>query len=196
LRVSGKLVQPKAIEYLRDRKYRAVVAALLQAKGTEIGCASNSVCDLPAEAPLKVLLLGLGQVGQGVSQHLQSLADYFEITGILVRDPRKSRDVAVAEGLLTTDSEELLKRPHQLIIDGCGDASLARQAIETALAAGCPAVTSSKRLVAEHGPGLRRLAAKHGTRIRYAAAVGGAAPMLEALERAWSTVRLPGCAAY
>ena len=184
LRISGKLVQPKAIEYLRDRKYRARVAALLQAEGTEIGGASNSVCDLPAAAPCKVLLLGLGQIGQGVYQRLQSLGEHFEVSGILVRDKHRSRDVAVADGLLTTDVEELLKRPHQLIIDVCSDASIARHAIETGLAAGSPAVTASKRLVAEHGPALTRLAARHGTRIHYAAAVGGAAPMLETLERA------------
>lgn len=151
LRISGKLVQPKAIEYLRDRKYRARVAALLQAEGTEIGAASNSLCDLPVAAPCKVLLLGLGQVGQGVYEHLQNLSEYFEITGILVRDSGKLRDVAVADGLLSTDVEALLKRPHEVLIDVCGDAPIARHAIETALATGCPAVTANKRLVAEHG---------------------------------------------
>jgi homoserine dehydrogenase len=51
-------------------------------------------------------------------------------------------------------------------------------------------VTAGKRLVAEHGPALARLAVKNGTWFRYSAAVGGAAPMIETLERALKVGRV------
>lgn len=184
LQVSGALVQPKAIEYLREQKISARLAGLLQQESTTIGGPASTVCDLPQPAPLKVLLLGLGQVGQGVYHHLQHLRSFFELVGIQVRDTRKSRDFPAPDGLLSTDVNELLRQPHDLLVDVSGDVSMAKRAIESSLAAGCSAVTASKQLVAEHGPALARLAAKHSARVRYAAAVGGAAPMIETLERA------------
>lgn len=177
LRISGKLVQPKAIEYLKNHQYCARVAAILHDEATEIGAPVSVRHDLPApSAPLKVLLLG--QVGQGVCGHLQSLTGRFEFAGILVRE------VSDVSGLIETDLDVLLERPHDLVIDVCGDVAIGKRALETALAAGRPAITAAKRLMAEHGPALATLAAKSGTRLRYAAAVGGAAPMIETLEHA------------
>jgi homoserine dehydrogenase len=184
LRVSGALVQPKAIEYLRDNQMTAQVAGLLCADGTEISTPTTIVYDRPPSVPLKVLLIGLGEVGQGVCQHLRALSAFFEVAGIHVRDPNKSRDFPVSEALLTTDVDECLTRPYDLVVDVCGDPSIAQAVMERSLAAGRPAVTASKRLVATRGAELTRLAAKNGTRFYYSAAVGGAAPMIETLERA------------
>lgn len=174
LRVSGKLVQAKAIEYLGEEKSSARVAGLLLDDGTDIGTLASSVQNRPRIAPLKVLLLGLGQVGQGVYRHLQHLTPFFEITGIHVRDPHKTRDFDVRQTWLYADREQLLIRPHDLVVDVCGDASAAHSVIESCLKAGRPAVTASKRLVAEHGPELSSLAVKSATRFttRRRSAVG------------------------
>jgi homoserine dehydrogenase len=183
LRVSGNLVQPKAIEYLRDQKTTARVAGLLLEDGTDIGALSSSVHDRPPTTPLKLLLLGLGQVGQGVYCHLQQLSAFFEIAGIHVRDPHKTRDFEVRQTLLSSDLGQLLTRPHDLVVDVCGDPSTAYRVIQTCLRAGRPAVSASKRLVAEHGAELSRLATKSATRFCYSAVCGGA-PMIETLTQA------------
>jgi homoserine dehydrogenase len=184
LRVSGGLVQPKAIDYLRENARSARVAGLLQSEGTDIGAPATTVGDRPPVAPFKVLLLGLGTVGQGVYDHLQRLGAFFEVIGIHVRDVNKTRDCGLPPGLLSADIGALLARPYQVVVDVCGDAAQATAAIEASLAAGRPAVSASKRRVARHGAALNRLAVKGGTRFCYAAAVGGAAPMLEVLEHA------------
>jgi homoserine dehydrogenase len=184
LRVSGPLVQPKAIEYLREHRTTARVAGLLQIDGTDIGTPASRIYDRPPSTPLKVLLMGLGEVGHGVCHHLRILSAFFEITGIQVRDANRSREFQAPEALVTTDVDELLRRPYEVVVDVCGDPSVARTVIEASLTTGRPAVTASKRLVAEWGPELARLAAKNGTRFYYSAAVGGAAPMIETLERA------------
>jgi homoserine dehydrogenase len=184
LRVSGALVQPKAIDYLRENERTARVAGLMQTDGTDIGAPATTVCDRPPAAPLKVLLLGLGTVGQGVYDHLQRLGAFFEVIGIHVRDVNKTRDCGLPPGLLSADIGALLARPYQIVVDVCGDAAQVTAAIEASLVAGRPAVSASKRRVAGHGAALSRLAAKNGTRFCYSAAVGGAAPMLEVLEHA------------
>jgi homoserine dehydrogenase len=184
LRVSGALVQSKAIDYMRENNCSARVAGLLQSEGTDIGAPATAVCDRPPAAPLKVLLLGLGTVGQGVYDHLQRLGAFFEVIGVHVRDVNKTRDCGLPPGLLSADIAVLLARPYQVVVDVCGDAAQATAAIEASLAAGRPAVSASKRRVARHGAAFSRLAAKSGTRFCYSAAVGGAAPMLEVLEHA------------
>jgi hypothetical protein len=160
LRVSGELVQPKALEYLRGQKTTARVTGLLLEDGTDIGAESTSVRDRPATPPLKVLLLGLGEVGQGVFRHLSQLGNFFEITGIHVRDQHKTREVEVRHALLSTDIGKLMSRPYDVVVDASGDDSPASAAIETCLRAGRPAVTASKRLVADRGPALKEPAAE------------------------------------
>jgi homoserine dehydrogenase len=184
LRVSGELVQPKTLEYLRAHKFEARVTGLLLDDGTDIGTVSTSVHDRPAATPLRVLLMGLGQVGQGVYQHLLQLRQFFEITGIQVRDTHKKRNVDLPSALLTTRVEELMARPHDLVVDVSGDPLAAYTVIGACLEAGRPAVTASKRLVADRGPELTRLAGRSSVRFCYSAAVGGGTPMIETLSRA------------
>ena len=79
LRVAKVLVQAKAIEYLQDKGNTARVSALLHEDGTEVGAPMTSAADATPGPPLKVLLLGLGKVGQGVYQHLQELPEWSAI---------------------------------------------------------------------------------------------------------------------
>lgn len=184
LRVSGGLVQPKAIEYLRDHRAVASLGALFAQEHTQIGAAETRVRDLPPIAPQRVVLFGLGTVGQGVYRHLQRLAGHFEIAGILVRNPGKVRAFEAPAALLDTDLDRLLSRPHDVVVDACGDPAVVQQAIERSLAGGRSVVTASKQIVAASGPRLEHLAVQHGASFRYSAAVGGGVPMIEALDEA------------
>lgn len=195
LRVSGVLVQAKAIEYLKARSATARVCALLREDGTDIGSPSTRSRDAKVLPPLKVLLLGLGQVGQGVYQHLLKLGQFFEVIGICVRDVDKERDCKVPKTLLKSDIAELMTVPHDLLVDVCGDRHAAFRAIEECLQAGRSAVTASKRLVADRGAALMAIASKSGACFEYSGAVGGSAPMIETLKRALTqgaVVRLRG----
>lgn len=184
LRVSRVLVQPKAVQFLQAKTATARVCALLCDDGTDIGTSATSIRDTAPKPPLRVLLLGLGVVGAGVYEHLQQLSQYFEVVGIYVRDLDKERGANVRGTLLGNDISELLARPHDLVVDVCGDPVKAHAAIAIGLAAGRPCVTASKRLVADRGAALAVLASEHGTQFRYSAAVGGSAPMIEMLEQA------------
>lgn len=187
LRVSRVLVQPKAVEHLQMRAASARVCALLCDDGTDIGMSATNIRDVDTNPPLKVLLFGLGVVGTGVYEHLQSLSRHFEVIGIYVRDVGKERAIHVPGTLLCEDIHELLARPHDLVVDVWGDPAGAYAAITRGLATGRSCVTASKRLVADRGAALALLAWKYGTQFRYSAAVGGSAPMIETLERALAT---------
>jgi homoserine dehydrogenase len=195
LRVAEVLVQPKAIEYLQAKGNTATVSALLHQDGTEVGAAMTSTADTTPAPPLKVLLLGLGEVGQGVYQHLQELPEFFKVVGIHVRDVFKHAETGVPRALLDSDVRELIARRHDLVVDVTGNRQIASSLIEGCLQAGSPAVTASKQLVADRGAALTAIALKTGTSFKYSAAVGGSAPMVETVKRATefgSVIRLRG----
>lgn len=193
LRVAEVLVQRKAIEYLQTTGNTVTVSALLHEDGTEVGAAMTTTADTTPGPPLRVLLLGLGVVGQGVYQHLQQLDQFFEVIGIWVRDIYKDRGCNVARTLLESDIGELMTRPHDLIVDVSGDQVAATTAaIENCLRAGFAAVTASKRLVADRGMVLTAMASKSGTDFKYSAAVGGSAPMIETLQRVLEQTAVTG----
>ncbi len=100
LRVADVLVQPKAIEYLQTMSKTAKVSALPHADGTEVGAEMTTIADTTPAPPLKVLLLGLSEVGQGVYQYLQVLPEFFELVGIHVRDVFKHVENGAPRALL------------------------------------------------------------------------------------------------
>lgn len=184
LRVAGCLVQAKAIEFMRDRSLAVDVCGLLNEGGTRVGASSTRRSTRSPASPKRLLLLGLGNVGQGVYAHLQRLASRFAITGVLVRDLRKEREFPAPGELIVNSLDSLLDRPYDLVVDVCGDKEVARTAIEHALGSGRSAVTASKSLIADQGPQLEALSRKTQAQLRYSAAVGGSVPMLECIERA------------
>ncbi len=82
-----------------------------------------------------------------------------------------------------TDSwRELVARPDvDIVAELVGGTGTARKIIETALAAGKPAVTANKELLAEHGAELWRIAQAGRATLGFEAAVAGGIPVLRAL---------------
>lgn len=184
LRVAQVLVQPSAVEYLQVRSNTARVCALLHDDGTEVGAPVVTTADARPRPPLKVLLLGLGRVAQGVYWHLQELPEFFEVVGIHVRDVTEHVESGVPTTLLESDIAELTARPHDLMVDVTENRLLAYSVIEECLGAGCPAVTANSRLVADRGAVLTAIASRTGTGFGCSATVGGSAPMVETVRRA------------
>jgi homoserine dehydrogenase len=135
---------------------------------------------VPATARPGVGLLGCGIVGAAVARRLL-LAHPGLLRAVAVRDPLKSRDVdwAAWDG----DPFAVVDDPDVSVVVECiGGVRLARELVLRAIAHGKDVVTANKELIAQDGPWLRAFAARTGATLHYEASVGGAIPILRALE--------------
>ncbi len=136
----------------------------------------------PTQA-LRVALAGCGVVGGGILPRL--LADArFELVGVLVRDPTKTRDIAIPAGLAVADPAALLAREPDILIEAISDASTGLALIRAALTRGVDVVSANKQAVGADLPALVDLAAASEARLLYSASVGGGAPLIETVRRA------------
>ena len=147
--------------------------------------------DKPARPDrLRVAVLGCGSVGSQVVRLLAEQSDDLaarvgvpvQLAGIAVRRLEAPREVAVPEGLLTTDALALATREDvDLVVEVIGGIEPARALILAALESGKSVVTANKALLAEDGPTLFEAAEKVGRDLYYEAAVAGAIPILRPL---------------
>ncbi|HHW10381.1 MAG TPA: homoserine dehydrogenase [Firmicutes bacterium] len=145
--------------------------------------------------PIKIALLGLGNVGAGVWRILQQngaaiagrAGGPLEIVGIAVRDVNKTRLVDVPAALLTTDPMPLIADPDiPIVVEtiGCpgGDTGPAGRFIIEALKRGKHVVTANKEALAKHGAAFFRAAAEGGGSLYYEGAVAGGIPIVKAFK--------------
>jgi homoserine dehydrogenase len=134
----------------------------------------------PVTARPGVGLLGCGVVGAAVARRLL-LAHPGLLRAVAVRDPHKARDVDW--GAWDGDPFAVVDDPSVSVVVECiGGVRLARELVLRAIAHGKDVVTANKELIAQDGPWLRAFAARTGATLHYEAAVGGAIPILRALE--------------
>ena len=140
--------------------------------------------------PLRVGLIGLGNVGTGVARLLLEHADRIEsragravtLTRVAVRDTTRKRDVAVDPDCLTTDPLAVAQADDvDLVVELMGGLCPARKVVHTALEAGKDVVTANKALLCEHGPELFAAAREHNRCIAFEASVAGGIPIIAAL---------------
>lgn len=182
--VAGVLVQPKALDFAEARGLEVQVGSLGRADATWIGGA-----DAPPERAhrpprLRVALAGCGVVGGGLLQRLARHPEAFEITSVLVRDPGKARDVPVPEPLLTSVPDALLDSRPDVVVDVLSSGLVGAALSARALTAGLTVVSANKQAVALMLPALEPLARGRRAQLFYSAAVGGGAPLIEAVRRA------------
>ncbi len=144
--------------------------------------------------PLKLGVAGLGTVGAGLLQLLQThgvgLTETLErsivVAGVSARNRDKVRGIELGDAKWFDDPVALAKDP---AID-CfveligGDEGVAREAVEAALKAKKHVVTANKALLAKHGIELARLAEKNGVALNFEAAVAGGIPVIKTLREA------------
>ncbi len=134
----------------------------------------------PVAARAGVGLLGCGIVGAAVARRLL-LAHPGLLRAVAVRDPHKTR--AVDWAAWSGDPFAVVDDPQVSVVVECiGGVRLARELVLRAIAHGKDVVTANKELIAQDGPWLRAFAARTGATLHYEAAVGGAIPILRALE--------------
>jgi homoserine dehydrogenase len=111
---------------------------------------------------------------------------------VLVRDARKQREVRLPEGLITSDPEEALSTPCEIVVEVMGGETPAREYIERALADRRYVVTANKEVMAKYGPGILSAATEAGVDILYEASVGGGIPIISPLKRDLSGNEITG----
>ena len=145
-----------------------------------------------ATTPIRVAVLGGGNVGAAVADLLLTHADELaervgrpmQLLGVAVRDSARSR-AGVPDELLTTDATALANRA-DIVVELIGGTAEAGTLIEVSLARGASVVTANKALIAADGVRLQQIAADNGSDLYYEGAVAGAIPLLRPLRESFA----------
>lgn len=131
--------------------------------------------------PLRVVLLGLGNVGRGVFERLRADPARFEVVRAVVRDPARHAAAGVPASLLSTNPWDALNVAADVVVEALGGESPAAGVLHAALLRGRRVVTANKLAVVAAWPALRPWAEGQAPRLRFSAAVGGEVPVIETL---------------
>jgi homoserine dehydrogenase len=141
---------------------------------------------------IKVGIVGLGSVGQGVLQILNENLNSIEskinkkikITGITAKNKNKKRDIKIDNYPWFDNPIELSLNPEvDVLIELVGgEDGIALKVVETALKEKKHVITANKALIAKHGNHLINLAEKNNVKILFEAAVAGAIPIIKTLK--------------
>ncbi|MCU0974911.1 MAG: hypothetical protein MUC71_01175 [Steroidobacteraceae bacterium] len=134
-----------------------------------------------AAPPLRVVLLGLGNVGGGVFERLQADPSRFEVVRAIVRHPARHVAMGVPAGLLSTNPWDALNVAADVVVETLGGESTASGILHAALLRGRRVVSANKLAVVAGWPALRPWAEGPSPRLRFSAAVGGEVPVIETL---------------
>jgi homoserine dehydrogenase len=185
LRVAGKLIQPKAVSHLAKHHATCEVAALALPYATRVhGAGTAHASSALNRAPVDVAILGCGTVGFGVYQRLCANPDLFRVIGVLVRERERHEAAGVSSAILHTDSDTLAKIKPTIVIDALSGSERSHALVKRYLSEGVDVVSANKAVIAQFGCALAEIAQESGVTLHYSAAVGGAGPMLEAVDRA------------
>ena len=186
-KLSGNLIQPKAIRFATAHRVNFTVTSIGSAHQTIVGGSSDRHAVTQIEpGPLRVALLGCGTVGGGVYQSLAKLPDLFTVVGVGTRNAERSRAAGVPDDLITDYPEELIREECDVVVELIGGTKAASKLANQALLAGRHVVTANKALIAIEGERLAGVASDLGVTLRFSAAVGGVMPALEAIAQARS----------
>ena len=142
---------------------------------------------------VRVGIIGLGNVGGGTLRLLRNnaleiegkLGFALEVSAVCSRSVLTSPSEAVSlhpEALRTTAWQEVVESSQvDIVAELVGGTGVAKQIVETAMAAGKPVVTANKELLAEEGPDIWHRLASNGATLGMEAAVAGGIPVLSVL---------------
>lgn len=203
LKLDGGIIQHKAVRFAATLGYEFELGGLHAEFATRVGTEQTEPAENEREStelsltPLRVVLLGLGTVGLGVYRRLSALPEQFVVTAAVCRSVSRAASQGVEPSVLRAGAASVFAQADILdncdvLIEAIGGIEPAGGVVEAALARGIHVVTANKALVAARLPALREIAARSGAGLRFAAAVGGAAPLVEAVERLCAEERAGG----
>ena len=153
--------------------------------------------------PIRVGLLGLGTVGQGLvrllkhnrSEYVRRLGRPIIVTHAFARDLSRKRDCDLT-GIKVVNDPHFITReaPVDVVVELLGGMEPARGLILEAIARNKPVVTANKALLAEDGDKLFAAARKAGVGIGFEASVAGGIPILRVLREGLAGNRIEGLA--
>jgi len=141
-------------------------------------------------APLRLALVGLGNVGTGVAQVLMHQTDRIchrsgrtiQLQRVVVRDLAKPRELSLPRELLTDDWQAAVHDPNvDVVVELMGGIHPAREVVLAALAAGKDVVTANKALLCQCGDEIFAAARQSGRTVAFEAAVAGGVPIIAAV---------------
>jgi homoserine dehydrogenase len=141
-------------------------------------------------AQVGIGMIGLGTVGSAVARRLveewELLGARAGVTPVLrrvaVRDPGRSRDIALPRVRVDGDADALVDDPAvEVVVEVMGGIERAAALMDRALRAGKPVVTANKAALAAHGLDLAATARENATSLRFEAAAGAGLPIVGVL---------------
>lgn len=135
-------------------------------------------------------IIGLGTVGIGTYKILDT---YYSLikdkTGLDIRvvkcadiDIKRSRDISLKPGVLTTDAREVIENQNvDIVVELMGGIEPAHEYIRNAIQKKKWVVTANKALLAEKGNEIFALATKQNVEIGFEASVCGGIPLIKAI---------------
>lgn len=150
--------------------------------------------------PLRVAVLGLGNVGSGVIKLLhenkpeieKKCGRAIEIVAVTARDQGKKRDIDTSKfKWLTSPAEAAGLTDVDVVVELMGgDGDPAYSVVKSALQNKKAVVTANKALLAHHGVELATLAEANGTSLSFEAAVAGGIPIIKMLREGLAANRI------
>ena len=154
-------------------------------------------------APLRVGLLGLGTVGQGVIRVLRTNADEITrrvgravvVTHASARDPHRARYVSLDGIQIVADPMQIAAEADvDVVVEAIGGLSPAKELVLAALRRGKPVVTANKALLALQGNEIFEAAQASGVMIAFEASVAGGIPAIKAIREGLAGNRIEALA--
>jgi len=156
--------------------------------------------DADSQAPLRIGVAGLGNVGATLVRILQKdgaeltrkLGRQIEVVAVAARSRSRDRGIDIS-GLAWFDDPVALAKSDgiDLFVELIGgEDGPAFAAVKAALEIGRPVVTANKALLAKHGVALARLAEESGAQLGFEAAVAGGIPVIKTLREGLGSARI------
>ncbi len=139
---------------------------------------------------INVGIIGFGTVGTGTAKILLENAEVIkEKTGLNINllkiadlDIERDRGIALPDGTLTTDANEVLSNPDiHIVVELIGGIQPAKDFILRAIANGKHVVTANKALLATEGREIFEKAKDNGVMVGFEASVAGGIPIIKVL---------------
>ncbi len=167
---------------------------------TRILKAMQEQADQALEAPLRIGVAGLGNVGATLVRIIQKdgeeltrkLGRKITVTAVCARSRSRDRGIDASDLKWYDDPVALAKSDDiDLFVELIGgEDGPALAAVKAALEIGRPVVTANKALLARHGVNLARIAEESGAQLGFEAAVAGGIPVIKTLREGLGSARI------
>ncbi|KQQ33263.1 homoserine dehydrogenase [Duganella sp. Leaf126] len=149
--------------------------------------------------PIKVGLLGVGNVGSGTFNVLERNQEEIrrragraiEVVAVSARNLERARERTGGKVKVVADPFEIVNDPHiDIVVELIGGYDQAKALVLQAIANGKHVVTANKALLAVHGNEIFAAAQAKGVMVAFEAAVAGGIPIIKALREGLTANRI------